>query len=82
MIETHSFPYDPALEPFVQDALMRLRYLHPSVRFSHTKDKIVTSEHSDIEALQRDIAYTLYRSKIASEGSALRNSLLATVMNT
>jgi hypothetical protein len=81
MSQSQAHPYDPNLAPFVEDALMRMRYLYPSVHFIHTKDNILTSEYSDIETLRRDIAYTIYRAKIASDGADLRNSLLSTVMN-
>lgn len=72
------------LKPFVGPALVRLRYLHPEVRFECFEEEggvtIEADPASDIDALRAEVCYAIYREKIYAETLPLRRTLLEAVM--
>jgi len=76
-----SFVVQENLQPFVQDAIERLSYLFPSVCFIQSGQSILleADEVLDITEMNREVAYTLYRSKIRIEGAPNRTALYKTV---
>lgn len=71
----------PALAPYVDQVLARLRYLYPTVEFSHSNGAIAACADRDPEELKRDIAYQLYREKIYQEGLPMRQLMYRTLLS-
>jgi hypothetical protein len=67
---------------YAQAAVMRLQYLFPAWEISVKPGAIEVRNiqpSTEAEAL-REVAYALYRERIRSEGAALRELLLTSVM--
>lgn len=81
MTSKKSITIDEHLRPFAHDAVARLNYLFPDVRFEFFREKIEiqSAEPFNDEKLQHEISYALYRAKIRSEGTANRALLYAAV---
>jgi hypothetical protein len=71
---------DEPFWPFVDAALMRLRYLYPKASFDRCDGGIVVgAARSDIDAIARDASFILYREKIYAETLPLRRALVEAV---
>ena len=65
--------------PYVDAALVRLRTLHPGLRFLRRKEAIaIESEGRGLEAgIEADVLHAVYREKIYAESLEMRRSLVA-----
>jgi hypothetical protein len=72
---------DPDLQPFIQEASARLRYLFPKVEFYATSDTIEfeLENPATISEIREEINYALYRAKVRSDGIANRTALYSAV---
>ncbi len=77
----NTFCVDDFLRPFVNDAVARLNYLFPGVRFQVVEGAILMQSDHPLEndILSKEISYALYRAKIRNEGLANRSALYAAV---
>lgn len=71
------------LQNYVQDAINRLFYLYPNVEFSIKGQALtfISSDEIDQQKLCEEVRYSLYRSKIRSEGEAHRSVLFSAVFS-
>lgn len=76
-----TFEFDALFAPFVPETVARLKYLYPVENFKVSGDFIEFEGIGDVEILRRDIAYTLYRAKIASDGREFRELLQSAVLS-
>lgn len=73
-------PPDPSFHAAAEEAIGRLRYLYPKVTFELHADHIAFQDQDDDGALRRDVAYAVYRAKIASDGRPFRELLHRAVL--
>ncbi len=73
-------PLSDQLWPFAEGALDRLAYLYPKCEFRLEKGGIRVLRAGKDDDIQRDIAYVVYRSKIAAEGADLRRLLFQAIL--
>ncbi len=68
---------EPELHPWLADAIVRFRYLHPEAHL-HTDDQSVTltASSDQMAGLVQDLMFCLYRQKIYSETLPLRTMLI------
>jgi len=71
----------PPLQPYVDQALTRLAYLYPRVKFAAVPGGILIEEERAVEVneLARNVHYALYREKIYAETLPLRRALVEAV---
>lgn len=71
----------PAMLPYVEPTLARLRYVHPHAQFKLAGNiiKITCPAGTSMTDLKRDVQYTLYREKIYAETLPLRRALIDAV---
>ena len=71
----------PELRAYVNDAISRFAYLHPSVEIDVGAEVILmTDANLDLTELVRDFHFTLCRQKIYAETLPLRRTLIEGVM--
>lgn len=72
----------PEFRAFIDNAISRFSYLHPSVEITVGADvTLVTDAKVDLADLVRDFQFALYRQKIYAETLSLRTTLIEGVMN-
>lgn len=74
------FELRPPFDAVAVEAVARLQYLHPAATIAIVGDHIAVSNVEATDALRRDVAYTLYRAKIAADGKPLREMLQSAVL--
>lgn len=77
----YSVTVGPEFRAYVNDAVSRFSYLHPSVEIELGADvTFVTDDNIDLTELVRDFHFTLCRQKIYAETLPLRRTLIEGVM--
>lgn len=72
----------PEFRAYVDDAMSRFSYLHPSVEIEVGAEAVtlVVDANADLADLARDFQFALYRQKIYAETLPLRKTLIEGVM--
>jgi len=68
----------PAFASYVDAALARLSYLHPSIRWSYDaagRQLKISDEQGSHDSLRKEIFFQLYREKIHHDTLAIRNRI-------
>lgn len=78
----HSVTVGPEFRVYINDAMSRFSYLHPSVEIEIGARAVtlVVDADADLADLVRDFQFTLYRQKIYAETLPLRKALIECVM--
>lgn len=69
-----------ACRPYIAQALVRLSYLHPEVRFDCTEGVVVAEQNSAGTVSAREIRYQVYREKIYQESLPMRELMYRTLL--
>lgn len=67
------------MEPFMDAALARFRYLHKDCDVAKSPERLIFSGVSDANALSREFTYLLYREKILQETLQMRRQFFDAV---
>lgn len=75
------FKLSEAMRAYAEATRLRLSYLYPSLQFDLRENALEVSGHfpAGVDALRREITYSLYRERIFSETLPLRRSLIEMV---
>lgn len=78
----HSVTVGPEFRVYINDAMSRFSYLHPSVEIELGAEAVtlVFDANVDLVDLVRDFQFALYRQKIFAETLPLRKTLIEGVM--
>lgn len=67
-------------QPYVAQALVRLSYLHPDVRFECTDHIILVEFNGEPTFPTQEITYQVYREKIYQESLPMRELMYRTLL--